>query len=257
MSMRINLSCLLSMELCVPRPLPCMPSRFFFFIVTACYASLLPYSVCFDAQYEYCQNTGRKCGGMNITYPFGVGNRGCGLSASTQIECVHNSSPVIEIDRRNYIIRKIEYDINRFVIFRNESCHFSDDPINIGSNSADTVFRIANKANWTLNVVNCNKYVQDTQKGQINQCNATVYYYSSSIDTPGRFSIPGCSMRTILVEVGNMNWVTDDTKRGESCKSCEASGGICGYNISDSTAAAPFVCYCKDGPRRDKCPGHA
>jgi hypothetical protein len=53
-----------------------------------------------------------------------------------------------------------------------------------------------------------------------------------------------------------MNWVTDDTKRAENCKSYEASGGICGYNISDSTAAAPFVCYCKDGPRRDKCVGH-
>jgi hypothetical protein len=44
-----------------------------------------------------------------------------------------------------------------------------------------------------------------------------------------------------------MEWASNDTMRDETYRSCEASGGICGYNMLDSTA--PFVCYCKDGPR--------
>jgi hypothetical protein len=189
---------------------------------------------------------------MNITYPFGVGNRGCGVPASFQIDCVRNSSPVIDIDGRNYTILETYYDTNNFVIFMDESCQFLGDSINIGLDYANTDFRIPSKTNWNLNVFKCNKSIQDTLKGQIRQCNASVYYSKSLFN----YSVPGCTMQQAPVEVGRMEWLSNDTIRDESCRSCEATEGICGYNISDSTAAAPFVCYCKEGPRTDKCPGH-
>lgn len=228
-----------------------MSRRLLILMFTGYCASLFPCLVCLDAQYEICQNTGSACGSMNITYPFGVRNRGCGLP-SLQIDCVQNSSPVIEIHGQYYTILKFADDTNNFVIFRNESCQFSDAPINIGSDSADTVFKLTSTTNWTLNVFKCNKSVHDTMEGQIKECNASVYY-SSSWDNPlAGYSLPGCERQQVLVGVGKMEWVSNDTIRDESCSS---SGGIRGYNISDSTE--PFVCYCKDGPSTNKCPGHS
>jgi len=143
------------------------------------------------------------------------------------------------------------YNINGFIIFRNERCQFLDDPIKISSEDADSVFGITSKTNWSLNVFKCDKSVKE---GQIVQCNANVYY-SLPWDKPLAGYVPGCTMQQELVEVGRMKWVSNDTVRDESCRSCEESGGICGYNISDLSVDSPFVCYSKDGPFTEKCLG--
>lgn len=232
--------------------LPLMPSHLLILILTVICAFLLPCSICFDAQYEYCQNTGSACGTMNIRYPFGVGNRGCGLPGTFQVDCVQSSSPVIQIDGRNYTIVNIYYDANTLVIFMDESCKFLGDSINIGLDDANPWFRTRSTTNWTLNVFKCSKPIKVTQAGQIKQCNASVYYSLSLFN----YSVPGCVLQQAPVETARMEWVSNDTVRDESCTSCEASGGICGYNISDSTAASPFVCYCRDRHYTDKCPSH-
>jgi hypothetical protein len=56
-------------------------------------------------------------------------------------------------------------------------------------------------------------------------------------------------MENVTVEVyeGMTEWVYRDIKRNKSCKSCEESGGICGYDVSVPPEAAPFLCYCMDG----------
>eukprot|EP00253_Pinus_taeda_P028331 PITA_28331 len=242
------------MELYVSRFLPSLPPHVLFLILVACCASLIPCSLCFDAQYEYCLNA-RKCGTMNLTYPFGVGNRGC-CHPRFQINCAQKSIPVIHIHGQNYTILRMDSPsiIN---IVRGENCDFFDRPFNNLhiplSQHGDASVYIAGKENQTLDVYNCNIPFQDgfdCTKWQILKCNATIFYdfFSSG------HSIRGCSMKRVVVEVGKAGYFSNDTKRDKGCKSCEVSGGICGYNISDSTW--PFLCYCKDGPRTHKCQGH-
>lgn len=233
---------------------PSMPRRLLTLIVTAyCAASLFPCSVSFDAQYEICQNRS-TCGNINIKYPFGVGNSGCGLP-SFQIDCVQNSGPVIIIDGLKYTILSFHYDKDYFVIVRDENCQFLDERFNISSEYTDDIFRIKGKANGSVIVYNCNPHFSDAfyfkGRGQLSKCNASVYYALYDNENP----IPECYKGQVTVDVGIMEWVyiSNDRKRDNGCKSCTASGGICGYSTLVSTAAAPFVCYCKDGPRTNSC----
>jgi len=237
------------MELYVP-----LPRHVFFLLLTACCFSLIRCSLCLDAQYQYCQHNS-KCGIMNITYPFGVGKRGCG-HPGFQINCVQNSSPVIEIHGRTYTILRILSPYIFFIV-RGENCNFFGRPNNNlqipSSEYGDALFRISGKENRTLDVYKCNMPFHDgfdSTGEHLWKCNATVYYdfFNSG------HSIRGFFIEQVVVEIGITNWVSNDTERDKGCKSCEASGGICGYNIGDSTWT--FLCYCKDGPRTHKCPGH-
>jgi hypothetical protein len=184
---------------------------------------------------------------MNITYPFGVGNHGCGLP-SFQIDCMQNSSPTITIDSLNFTIVRVDYESHFFLIFREENCRFLDDQFHI----VDAVFKYSGKYNRTLNVYTCKtlspQVIDSTAKEELRKCNGSVYYtlYDSLNLKPEE-----CSWTNVTIDVGRMEWVSNDTARDESCRS---SGGISGYDTSDSTT--PFVCYCKDGLRTDKCPGH-
>eukprot|EP00253_Pinus_taeda_P021453 PITA_21453 len=244
------------MELHVPR-LPSISVHHVFLVLTACCASIFPCLLCLDRQYQYCQNTS-KCGSMDIKYPFGVGNRGCG-HPKFQINCVQNSSPVIEIHDQSYTILRF-YIQKNFFIARGKNCNFfyhrSNYPQIPLSENGDDRFKILGKENRTLGVYRCNMSFQNaldyTGEQQLWKCNATVYYdfYSS-----GRSMIPGCSIEQVDVEVGETQYVSTDTQRNNSCNSCEATGGICGYNNLDSTNL-PFLCYCKDGPHTHKCSGH-
>eukprot|EP00253_Pinus_taeda_P021194 PITA_21194 len=244
------------MELHVPR-LPSISVHHVFLVLTACCASIFPCLLCLDRQYQYCQNTS-KCGSMDIKYPFGVGNRGCG-HPKFQINCVQNSSPVIEIHGQSYTILSF-YTTQEFHIVRGKNCNFfdhRDNNIQIPlSENGDDLFKILGKEKRTLDVYRCNISFQDaldsTGEQQLWKCNATVYYdfYRS-----GHSSIPGCSIEQVDVEVGKTQYVSTDTQRDNSCNSCVPSGGICGYNILDSTNL-PFLCHCKDGPHTHKCSDH-
>eukprot|EP00253_Pinus_taeda_P017658 PITA_17658 len=188
---------------------------------------------------------------MNISYPFGVGNRGCGLP-SLQIDCVQKSL-VIAIQGHNYTILDFSSHHKSFVIVRGEKCKFLDDPIDtqMPPERTDIAFT-TDKENITLNVYKCNNQHQlDHSKMLSRKCNSSVSY--GSYDN-GNW-IPGCSKTQVTVDVGVMHVIENDTKRDESCRSCEASRGICGYRQNTSDSTAPFVCYCKDGPRTDKCQG--
>jgi hypothetical protein len=181
---------------------------------------------------------------MNISYPFGVGNRGCG-HPSFQINCVQNLSSVITINGHIYTI--LAFYHNLFVIVRGQNCQFLNDSNNNQIQSSEfpgTVFTFKGTGKLTLYVYKSNK--QDQL--QASKCNASVYYALNKIN----YSTPGSSMGQVTANAAFIELVT----KSESCKSCEAGHGICGYNTSDSTAASPFVCYCKDGPCTDKCPGH-
>eukprot|EP00253_Pinus_taeda_P033387 PITA_33387 len=229
------------------------PRHAFFVFITACCASLIRYSLCLDAQYEYCLNTS-NCGSMNLTYPFGVGKRGCG-HPGVQINCLQNSSPVIEIHAQNYTIQRA-YSPN-FLVVRDKDCNYFDHSSNNLqiplSQYGDVIFDILGKENRTLNVYKCNIAFQDAfdyTEGLLWKHNATVYcgFFISG------HSIKGCSMKQVVVEIGIARYISRDIKRDKDCKSCAASGGICGYNILDSTL--PFLCYCKDEPCIDQCHGH-
>eukprot|EP00253_Pinus_taeda_P009537 PITA_09537 len=190
---------------------------------------------------------------MNISYPFGVGNRGCGLP-SLQIDCVQKSL-VIAIQGHNYTILEFSHHYKIFFIVRGEKCKFLDDPIDMQippPNHTDTAMKIG-RENWILNVYKCNKQDQlDHSRMLKGKCNSSVSY---GLYDNGSL-ILGCSRRQVTVDVGLMQLVYNDTKRDKSCRSCEASRGICGYRQNTSDSTAPFVCYCKDGPRTDKCQGH-
>lgn len=248
------------MELYVPRLLPSAPPHVIFLILTACCASLIRCSLCFDAQYEYC---------INITYPLGVGNRGCG-HPGFQISCKQNSTIVIEIHGRSYTILSM-YSPNYFIIVRGDNCNFFNRPFNNLQipfpEYGGAPFHISGKENRTLNVYKCNIPFQDAfdstegqfplhdsfdfTEWQLRKCNATIFYDFYNL---GNSIIRGCSMKQVVVEVGKARYVSTGRKRDEDCKSCEASGGICGYKISDTTS--PFLCYCKEGPSTHKCPSH-
>eukprot|EP00253_Pinus_taeda_P005575 PITA_05575 len=219
---------------------------FFYLVITAYCASILPCLVSLNPQYEYCRNSS-KCGNTNLTHPFGVGKRGCGLLAF-QIDCVNNSTPVIAIDGQRYTILRFDDPI---LIVKGDSCQFLTDPINMeipSSQSADAAIKITGKENRTLYVYKCAEGFKSTG-GLLSQCGSSNVYYAFS--DPGH-SIQACSMEKLLIEVGKADWVISERQRYGMYASCDASGGICGYNTSASTA--PFVCYCKDGPQAHKCP---
>ena len=240
------------MELYVPR----LPSiRIHLLLLLTCCAFLFPCSLCLDKQYQYCNNTGRTCGNITFKYPFGVGKHGCG-DPNFQIDCGLYSTPVIEIDGQDYTILEFYQNNNSFVIVRGEDCQFLDDPLNVVSEFAGTAFNITRRYNWTLEVYNCripfSDVIYDTEGGELRKCNDSVYYDLYRIGIPPN---PLCVLENVTVHEGMTEWVYSDTKRHENCISCEGSGGICGYDVSVSSEAAPFLCYCMDGPSPDKCSG--
>eukprot|EP00253_Pinus_taeda_P025338 PITA_25338 len=226
------------------RFLPSLPQFLFSLVVIIGCASLFPCSLSLDAQYEYCKSNS-KCGTFNIGYPFGVGNRGCGLP-NFQLDCVQKSSFVISIRGRTYtVLASVSSTI--LVIIRGQNCHFLNHSNNNAipsSEFAGTFFTFKATETLTLYAYRCN--IQD-QSDPL-KCNASVYY---SLYENKNFA-PACSAGQVIVNA----LVIQSVPRNEVCKSCEASHGICGYNTSDSTPTARFVCYCNEGPRTDKCPGH-
>jgi len=232
------------MELYVHRLLPSLPQHLFFLILTACCASLIPCCLSLNAQYQYCQNHS-KCGTMNISYPFGVGNLGCGLP-SFQINCINNSSLVIKIDRQNYRILAF-LDPTLVIITRGQNCQSLDASINNQIKSSEfegTVFNFTATENLTLYRYKC----KIPDQLQPLKCNASLYYSLYE----DKSSTRECRMGQVTVHAA----IIHSVRKTESCESCQASQGICGYKTSGSTVPAPFLCYCNDGSRTDKCPGH-
>lgn len=225
-----------------------MPRPLLILIVTAYCGFLLPCSLCFvHRQYEVCENTS-TCGGIYFEYPFGIGNKGCG-GPNFQIDCVHNSNPVITLERLNYTILSARFDEGHIVIVRQENCQFRDMNFKVGYKYAGEVFNISGTANWTVILYHCSPPISRGFYLPFNECNASLYY---ALYENGN-SIPGCPSEPVMFNVGIVKWVSDNTKTDISCKSCKASGGICGYNSSFPKPAAPFVCYCKDGARTYNC----
>eukprot|EP00253_Pinus_taeda_P032654 PITA_32654 len=227
--------------------LPSIPQNLFFLIVIVGCSSLFPCSLSLDAQYQYCRNNS-ECGIFKIRYPFGAGNRGCGLR-SFQINCIQNSTSVIRIRGRNYTIQG-HIRRNTLVITRGQDCqllknHSINNPIQ-SSEFADTDFKLKAAENLTLYVYKC----KEEDQLHLPKCNATVYYSYENGNLTSSCSVEQQPVYGALIQAASVR------KDDKSCRSCEASDGICGYNNSVSTAAAPFLCYCKDGPRTDKCPGH-
>eukprot|EP00253_Pinus_taeda_P026353 PITA_26353 len=237
------------MELYARRLHPSLPRHLFFLILTACCASLFPCYLCLDLQYQYCNNTS-KCGVIDIHYPLGVGNRGCG-HPNFQIDCVQNLTPVITIQGHNYTIIESLHDFCSIV--KGEKCRFIDHPTDMlipHQRRTDTAV-IFGRENRTLYVYNCNNEAQLNNPKILNRkCNSSVYY--SLFDSGS--SIPGCFKTQVMVDVLLLGY--NDTKRDESCRSCHQSQGICGYHYNTSDSTVPFVCYCKDGPRTDNCHSH-
>eukprot|EP00253_Pinus_taeda_P003169 PITA_03169 len=238
------------MELYAHLLYPFLDRTLFVVILTACCASLFPCYLCLDLQYQYCNNRS-KCGVTDIQYPLGVGNRGCG-HPHFQIDCVQNLTPVITIQGQNYTILRNDPDMC-FVV-KGEKCRFIDHPTDMlipHQRRTDTAVIFA-RTNRTLFVYNCNNEGQLNNSTFLNRkCNSSVSY---SLYESGN-GMPGCSKAQVTVEMGLMQLVNNDTKRNESCKSCFESGGICGYHYNTSDSPAPFMCYCKDGPRTDNCHG--
>lgn len=225
------------MELYVPG-LPSIPIHLaVFLIVTACCASRFPYSLCWNAQYEYCKQN-NTCGDIAFEYPFGVGKNGCG-DPRFRIDCVENSNPVIQINDQDYTILQSNQN-NSFVIVKGQSCQFSDGLQ--ASEFAGSAFNITSTNQWTLTVYKCSTYFVDAI-GDLRKCNDTFYYTLHDI---GYLSAL-CNVEQVTVYDGITELLYNDTQRKESCTSCLESGGICGYNVSVSDGVAPFLCYCMDG----------
>eukprot|EP00253_Pinus_taeda_P016559 PITA_16559 len=229
------------------RLLHSLPQYLFFLIATLGCASLFPCSLSLDARYQYCQNNS-KCGTAHIHYPFGVGSRGCG-HPSFQINCVQNSSFFIPIDGRNYTI--LMFLPPKLVITRGQNCQFLNDSKNSRIQSlefAGTVFTFKATVNLTLSVYKC----KEQDHLSLTKCNASssVYYSYKEENSASACSMEQVPVYAVLIHPDAIGI------QYESCTSCQASNGICGYNTSVSTAPPPFVCYCNDGPSSDKCPGH-
>lgn len=235
----------LPMELYVPG-LPSIPIHLVFLIVTACCASLFPYSLSWGNQYEICQSN-KTCDNITFEYPFGVGKNGCG-DPRFQVDCVLNSNPVIEINNQEYTILQ-HYQNNSFLIVKGQDCQFSDGLQ--ASEFAGSGFNITSSYKWTLNVYRCDASFVDIG-GEFRKCNDTFHYTLSDLG----YLVPLCGVpQQVTVYDGISELLYDDTQRNESCTSCRGSGGICGYNVSVTDGVAPFLCYCEDGPHTDKCSG--
>lgn len=232
------------MELYVPG-LPSIPIHLVFLIVTACCASLFPYSLSWDAQYEVCQNN--ICDNITFEYPFGVGKHGCG-DPGFQIDCVQNSNPVIEINDQDYTILQ-SYQNNTFEIVKGQFCQFSEELQ--ASEFAGSNFSITSSPKLTLKVYQCSTPLV-AAIGLVRKCNDTFYYTFNDMG----YLMPPCVVaEQVTVYDGITELLYNDTQRKASCTSCQDTGGICGYNVSVTAGVAPFLCYCMDGAHIDKCSG--
>eukprot|EP00253_Pinus_taeda_P008698 PITA_08698 len=233
------------MELYAPG-LPSIPKHLVFLIVTACCASLFPYSLSSDAQYEFCRYN-NTCDNITFQYPFGVGKHGCG-DPRFQIVCVQNSNPVIEINDQDYTILQ-SYQNNTFEIVKGQECQFSEGLQ--ASEFAGSDFSITSSLKLTLKVYQCSTPLV-AATGLVRKCNDTFYYTLNDMG----YLVPSCVVaEQVTVYAGISELLYNDTQRNESCTSCRESGGTCGYNVSVTDGVAPFLCYCMDGARINKCSG--
>ncbi|GLJ09859.1 hypothetical protein SUGI_0117130 [Cryptomeria japonica] len=196
------------------------------------YAILFRLSLCVDPQYEYCKRN-QTCGNTNFRFPFGVGNRSCGL-LGFQIDCVDKIRPVIELGRQQYTILQI-FNANQTFTMTNDKNFQHCEFINLIELSWDSGYRVFN----VINIENASLLVY--------QCDEKCVLYGSY---PEGYLNVSCFPRMVTLQVQTVQW-TFASELEQKCRPCEKTRGFCGFNF---TYSRDFFCFCQDGPQASQCP---
>ncbi|KGN64148.2 hypothetical protein Csa_014292 [Cucumis sativus] len=211
----------------------------------------------------------KSCGnGPNISYPFWIAHSHspfCGFP-SFRISC-KDENPIIRISNEDYIIRDISYKNHSFLLtndavydsncltpLHNFSLHrtpFSYSSDHIGFFFFYNCTSLPPNYSYPIDCSSTSKLHSfgAFHEGYLEFMNFSSNSCQSSVEVPMDFNnedddFTGLLRKnyTDLLKMGfSLNW------SGQSCSTCDTSGGRCGVEKNQ------FVCFCPDGPHLKTC----
>ncbi|GLJ09774.1 hypothetical protein SUGI_0115670 [Cryptomeria japonica] len=205
-------------------------SRFDLLYTFIFYTLLLSGALCANPNYTSCSYN-QTCGGIGILYPFGLRGSGCGLP-SFQIDCV-DERRVIEIGSHKYTVVDVFLDNHTSTIVDEkyfQLCTSSYDSFD-GINDSSAFYNITEQS-FSLKILKCGSGTLCLLDGVL----------SPSLS---------CTSEEVTVKGAIAHWNITNNPLYKNCRSCESSGGWCGYNVSDE---GKFLCFCEDATHPNRCP---
>eukprot|EP00253_Pinus_taeda_P018633 PITA_18633 len=212
------------------------------YICLLAFALLCSSITCLRTPYDVCKGV-RKCGRLELSYPFGHKNRGCGDPDFQLDDCDHQDHfPLLNISGDQY--RILEAPLDKSITIINDKlwggkCNLSGNYSQFWLSGSH--FEIVNSyTNITLGR-HCDekKLILGTSTDRLCRTNRISQLSRSTI-------------QTLLGQGFEITWNVD-TNRYRSCGACLKSNGSCGYNITKPTK---FLCYCPNNTSHpSECPG--
>ncbi|GMH01918.1 hypothetical protein Nepgr_003757 [Nepenthes gracilis] len=227
---------------------------------------LLPYdSLSLDPGYQAC--TPRKCGNLNITYPFyiqGLQPSYCGYPGF-QISCQNNSPTLNLSNGDSYTVGNISYG-NQSLSLTNSAflyfnCGYVSSIHNLTADMDYGNFKFVSNSSlrWLSLLHGCSKSVAKRLSnftcigGNGNRTIWAAYdedgdWKEEASNCTSVVSVPyegegGSDIKGVLRRGITLNWTADN------CTVCYESGGRCGFNYNVSQ----FQCFCPDRPHEVSC----
>ncbi|KAL7260444.1 hypothetical protein ACSBR1_006162 [Camellia fascicularis] len=220
---------------------------------------------CVDSLYEACVS--KKCGGLNIGYPFwiqGEQEPHCGYPGF-ELTC-QNNHPILQIPENNYTIQKIFYDSQSIRVSVSNLSSECLPPIRNFSLEVDKLKFASSDISYLHILSNCSSSLpgglSDYNRISWGAKNEDVWGLALAMfgnDKNLSYALGRCKTQVLApVELNGYDGIGDymDVLRGfvlqwtaSNCSKCEASGGRCGFDAS----IYHFLCFCKDRPHRVRC----
>lgn len=217
-------------------------------------AALFNFCACNQPQ-PNCLNS--TCGNFKISYPFGRAKSGCG-HPEFQIDC-ESSTPYLTINKISYKVLGYNQDSMKIAsgtVFTD--CGLPEAPVNLTA----SLFNLADSSDQSITLgIGCpaikNLPVFYVPCGNDNDtwvlpsdpevikwipCSSTVQF---PVLQQLLSSLTSQNFWNVLRGGFEVEWNKND-EAFKMCRNCTSSGGICGYNVSDSSK--PFLCYLPQSP---------
>ncbi|XP_057835235.1 LEAF RUST 10 DISEASE-RESISTANCE LOCUS RECEPTOR-LIKE PROTEIN KINASE-like 1.2 isoform X2 [Cryptomeria japonica] len=229
------------------------PHSFF----TPC-AIFLQITACLAASYGKCHSPNFDCAGINMSYPFGILNQGCGL-LGFQVDCEGN--PQLHVHRNDYRILNASLISQRRITMVNQklfkACSLDPDVYDDLSNSH---FLVSRQNSNITELRDCGKKIPkqivkfhcNNRSGEFEEWyfgfdvekseSCTEVYSVPVLEKPKTMPKQSSQFIQLLRRGFQVEW-QDPKIIFPDCGSCEATKGICGYHPYTET----FCCYCPNG----------
>ncbi|KAH7856734.1 hypothetical protein Vadar_004900 [Vaccinium darrowii] len=217
------------------------------------------------------------CGGVNISYPFWLtsdttSNHYCGYPRFN-LTCFNEETPIINLSGNSYYVKNISYTDKTLTLVdvavtANPTCprprhNVTIQMVPLSYNRQDLNLSFYFNCS-TLSGLEALDGVPPIECLSSNDYDSYVFVNGTETE---RFETwyDFCEEKVVVTVVDSVNILIEgvnasmkdgfvlDWRQASSCRTCEASKGLCGYNNSNED----FLCFCSDGSTRinDMCKG--